>query len=117
VGNIIIYIITKYCITINLTINIINTAFTPMDLLQPGNIVERNTSNKGTDLARMGTMHTLCPSRSLARYYISEACSYCNNEKIPWSSLKGLPSLTAACCRDKRMNVASHLQGQSTTEQ
>jgi hypothetical protein len=90
-GNIIIYIITKYCITINLTINIINTAFTPMDLLQPGNIIEWNTSNKGTDLARMGTMHTLCPSRSLARYYYSEtqsctvyeACSYCNNENIP----------------------------------
>jgi hypothetical protein len=83
VGNIIVYIITKYCITINLTINIINTAFTPMDLLQPGNIIEWNTSNKGTDLARMGTMHTLCPSRSLARYCIYEACSYCNNEKIP----------------------------------
>jgi hypothetical protein len=44
VGNIIIYIITKYCIIINM---IVNTAFTLMDLLQAGNIIERYTYNKG----------------------------------------------------------------------
>jgi hypothetical protein len=120
VGNIIIYIIAEYCIVINLTINIINTAFTLIALLQPGQFMEWNTFNKGTRSCWHGYLAYRLPFTNATPLELSNRQHKYTNmhsvlclltlsqseagSKTCWGPPKvsGLPSLTAACCRDKR---------------